>query len=99
MNTFEFPFILFKTICDEFYFDKPSTNNNEIHDSRIKVLVGLRFIATGYTFDTLVELSVIGQDTCQRFYFKFLEWFTSCYHEEYIHLPQTKEEIEHVEGL
>jgi hypothetical protein len=27
---FRVPYILFKTICDEFYFDKPSTNNNEI---------------------------------------------------------------------
>ena len=96
---FRVPYSLFGTICDEFSIDMPIANNNALHDSRIKVLVGLRFVATGYTFDTLEELSGIGQETCRRFCFKFLEWFTSRYRAEYIHLPQTKEEIEHVEGL
>jgi hypothetical protein len=51
---------LFRTICDEFSIDMPIANNNAIHNSRIKVLVGLQFVATGYTFDTLEEPSGIG---------------------------------------
>ncbi len=47
-----------------FEFDMPIAKNNALHDCRIKVLVCLQFVATGYTFDTLEELSGIGQETC-----------------------------------
>ena len=38
---FRVPYSLFGTICDEFSIDMPIANNNALHDSRIKVLVGL----------------------------------------------------------
>jgi hypothetical protein len=96
-------FSFYKTICDKFFIDKPIANNNAIHDRKVKVLVGLRFLQQAIPLilwrSCLVLAKKLAKGSASSFLIKFLEWFTSHHCTEYIHLPHTKEEIEHVEGL
>lgn len=72
---------------------------NQMHPFSLKLLVFLRWLAIGATFDQLFELSNIGEETCRIFCLDFNLYFALKYKAKHIKLPVTTNEIRHVMGL
>lgn len=94
---FRIPWSMFLEIYEE---TKPDWERyNQMHPFSVKLLVYLRWLATGATFDQLQELSNIGEETCRIFCMDFGLYFALKYKSKYIKLPTTSSEIQHVMGL
>jgi len=86
-------------IVDCYIIDHARVKHNKSHDIWIKVLVALKYLGTGCTFDFLEESSGISEEMCHCFTCDFCFWFNSKFRLTHIHLPETEAEVEHVEGL
>ena len=98
-HRFRIPFSMFLKIVDCYIIDHGGWQHKHSHDIRIKVLVALRYLSTGCSFDVLEESSSIGEETCRTFTHHFCSWFRERFRSTHIHLPLTEAEITHVEGL
>lgn len=87
---------LLKTITEDFKQKKDAPNWAE-HTSRQKILVALRWLATGRSFDDLDDTARISEESirqaCNKFCARMVEYFS----DRCLHRTPTQEELQEIE--
>ena len=98
---FRVPYCMFLSLVSKYTerHERAAVVEERTYDIRLKILVALRFLATGCSFDFLAECSMMSEETCRRFCQQFCEWMSRDLAPVYIKLPEQEEEVRHVVDL